>query len=227
MFKTIEEYNERRFGGFFLLRNNGDYADVVFLYQSPRDVLVADCHYIKSNDYVGYAHCCGDKSCPACGKGIRVQTKLFIPLYNINAGEIQFWDRGIRFENQLMSEVFKNFPNPSEFVFRITRHGDAGDMNTTYSITAVGRNTAPEFQYDAILSSSNTSMPAAYESVCRTYSSLEFTQLLTVDNNSFVSGDAAGVSLPNYQIQPRPVATMPVDIPYGDISDEDAPPVNF
>ena len=63
-FKTAREYNEDRFGGLFLLRNDGDYADVIFLYRSLDDVLIADTHYIKSADYSGYVHCCG-RGCPA------------------------------------------------------------------------------------------------------------------------------------------------------------------
>jgi len=106
-FKTVKTYNEEKFGGLFLLRNDGDFADVVFLYQSIDDVLVADTHYIKSSEYTGYVHCCGS-GCPACAKGIRVQTKLFIPLYNIQDHEIQFWDRTMRFEPQLNQDVFSN-----------------------------------------------------------------------------------------------------------------------
>ena len=89
-FKKVNDYNQEKFGGLFLLRNNGDYADVIFMYRSVDDVLVADTHYIKSADYSGYVHCQG-RNCPACAKGIRVQTKLFIPMYNITDNELQFW----------------------------------------------------------------------------------------------------------------------------------------
>ena len=132
----IECEEEERYGNMFLLRNDGDSADVIFLYQSIDDALVADVHYIKSSSYSGYVHCCG-RGCPACAKGIRIQNKLFIPLYNISANEVQFFDRSIRFENVLNNAVFSRFPNPSEFVFRITRHGAAGSMDTTYDISAV------------------------------------------------------------------------------------------
>ena len=81
-FKSVTSYNEEKFNGLFLLRNDGDSADVIFLDRNIDDVLVADTHYVKSADYSGYVHCCG-KGCPACAKGIRIQTKLFIPLYNI------------------------------------------------------------------------------------------------------------------------------------------------
>ena len=103
-FKKMTDYNEERYGGKFILRNDGDFADVIFLYKSISDVLVADAHYIKSEKYNGYVHCCG-VGCPACAKEIRVQNKLFIPLYNIQSREIEFWDRTVRFERQLISDT--------------------------------------------------------------------------------------------------------------------------
>ena len=188
-FKTVNQYNEDKFGGLFLLRNDKDYADVIFLYQGVSDVLVADVHYIKSNEYSGYVHCCG-KGCPACAKGIRTQTKLFIPLYNIQAGEIQFFDRTMRFEPQLQQDVFSKYPNPSEYVFRITRNGAAGDVNTTYSIVAIGRNTFKS--YAQILSENNATMPEYYSNVCRDLTSIELQRLLNDSdrpNNGFSAND--------------------------------------
>ena len=180
-FKTMTQYDEERFGGFFLLRNDGDYADVIFLYRNKDDVLIGDVHYIKTPDYTGYVHCT-ERNCPACEKGIRVQSKLFIPLYNITDGEIQFWDRSTRFENQLVQDVFSKYPNPSEFVFRIQRQGVAGDINTKYNIWAVGKNKLMD--YNQILLTNNATMPDYYENICKTYSSTELHSIL----NSFFGG---------------------------------------
>lgn len=179
-FKSVKSYNEERFGGYFLLRNDGDYADVIFLYQGVEDVLVADVHYIKSPDYSGYVHCCG-RGCPACAKGIRTQTKLFIPMYNIAANEIQFFDRTMKFEPQLQQDVFSKYPNPSEYVFRITRHGVAGDVNTTYSIQAIGKNT--QMPYAQILAQHNATMPEYYNTICREVTEFELKQMLDLGDN--------------------------------------------
>lgn len=201
-FKSIKAYNEEKFGGLFLLRNDGDFADVIFLYRSLDDVLIADTHYVKSADYSGYVHCCG-RGCPACEKGIRVQTKLFIPMYNLTTGSIEFWDRSVRFENQLSNDVFEKYPNPSEFVFRITRHGASGDVNTTYEIRAIGKN--GKMPYEAILEKFSISLPEHYETVCR-----------DIDASSLRSMLAAGSSqqavygsedLTEYQATPRVVTT--------------------
>lgn len=221
-FKTAREYNEDRFGGLFLLRNDGDYADVIFLYRSLDDVLIADTHYIKSADYSGYVHCCG-RGCPACAKGIRVQNKLFIPVYNLTSNQIEFWDRSVRFENQLSTDVFEKYPNPSEYVFRITRHGAAGDINTTYQITAVGRNTSES--YDAILKKFNIKMPDHYSNIVREYSAAELGHMMNTNNSDSTD------SLPDYQVRPRTVTISDVETPTlsadADIPDFDEEEIPF
>ena len=201
-FKSVKAYNEERYGGMFLLRNDGDYADVIFLYRNEDEVLVADTHYIKSADYSGYVHCCG-RRCPACEKGIRVQTKLFIPLYNINDNEIQFFDRSVRFESQIHSDVFSRCANPSEFVFRITRHGAAGDVNTSYSITLQAKNIYKS--YDEIMAEFHTSMPEHYSTICKEMSYTEMSKIL--NSSDRVKEDIS--DLPAYQISPRD-AKLPI-----------------
>lgn len=195
-FKKVNDYNNEKFGGLFLLRNDGDYADVVFMYRSEDDALVADTHYVKSSDYSGYVHCCG-RGCPACEKGIRVQTKLFIPIFNISSNELQFWDRTMRFENQLKHDVFANYPNPSEYVFRITRKGAPNDVNTTYSIMVIGRNTFKS--YDDIISEYNVSYPDHYETICKEMSESELRAMLS--NGSTQSQPSA---MPEYSYNATP-----------------------
>ena len=215
-FKKITDYNEERFGNFFLLRNDGDFADVVFLYKSFDDVLVADAHYVKSNDYTGYIHCCG-AGCPACAKGLRVQNKLFIPLYNISSGEIQFFDRSIRFQNQLESEVFSKFANPSDYVFRIIRHGAAGSFETTYEIVVVGHINGTS--YDKICADNNVTFPDYYSTVCKDLTVSEVSALFTasaMSTSASVSGD-----MPSYTVTPRPAYEPEVDI--SDIDDDSEP----
>lgn len=209
-FKSVNKYNKERFGGLFLLRNDKDYADVVFLYQNVEDVLVADVHYIKSADYTGYVHCC-ERGCPACSKGIRTQTKLFIPLYNIQAGEIQFFDRNMRFEPQLQNDVFAKYPNPSEFVFRIQRNGVAGSVDTTYSITAIGRNTFKS--YHQILAENNATMPEYYNHVCKEVTHQELQNMLADGSrpNGYSANDDYSAT---YQATPRAAAPQaPVSVP--------------
>lgn len=195
-FKSVEQFNDDRYHGMFRLVNDGESADVVFLYRSIKDVLVAQAHYIKSADYSGYVHCC-DKGCPACAKGIRVQTKLFIPVYNIDKDEIEFWDRSMKFEPRLEKDVFERFPNPSEFVFKITRHGVPNDINTDYNISAIAKNAIGT--YDEILQRCQAKMPDHYSTIIRDVSISELTSML--QNSGSEPSAASG--LPEYTPIPR------------------------
>ena len=217
-FKAINDYNEARFGGLFVLRDDGDSSEVVFLYRSAQDCLVADTHYIKSADYSGYVHCCG-RGCPACSQGIRVQTKIFTPLYDIKNDRILFWDRSIRFEHQLQNDVFSKFPNPCDYVFRITRKGAAGDINTVYEITAIARNT--NMPYDAILAKHNIKFPEAYESICRDIPATELSRMIAAKPTT-IGTSTESIGMPEYQITPRPAYNASVsnlDAPFNATSD--------
>ena len=180
-FKSFDNYLSDKNKDFFLLPNDKDYADVIFLYRSRQDVLVADTHYVKSPDYSGYVHCCG-KGCPACAKGIRVQTKIFIPLFNYKTNKIEFWDRSNFFERQLESDILSKFPNPSEWVFRITRNGEAGSQDTRYSIVAQGKNST--YPYEKILADHGITLPQGYSAACRDCTSAELNDMLNATSST-------------------------------------------
>ena len=199
-FKSLKDYNENKYKNMFILKNDGDSADVIFLYRSSNDVLVADAHYIKSADYTGYVQCCG-RGCPACGKGIRTQTKLFIPLYNCITNQIEFWDRTMRFENQLQQDVFDKYPDPSAYVFKIIRHGVSGDVNTKYEIVAIARNSA--MPYDQILAEHHTAFPERYNMICKDVSIAELSSMLSS------SGENSAGDIPEYQPIPRATISAP------------------
>ncbi len=230
-FKTVDEFNkERGYDNYFTLRNDGEFADVIFLYRGVQDVLVADAHYIKSSDYSGYVHCCG-RGCPACGKGISVRNKLFIPMYNLTTDKIEFWDRSMFFENQLNQDVFSRYPNPSEFVFRVTRHGQPRDVNTSYEIRAVGKNDV--YPYDVVLAKFNTKVPDVYNNIIREISAGELNLML---NNAAASDTVTSTNydnIPSYQVTPRaayssapisaPVAVDEIDVEVDTVDELDEP----
>ena len=217
----MTEYNEQRYGNSFRLVNDQDYADVIFLYRGTADVLLADTHYIKSSEYNGYVQCL-EKDCPACEKGIRVQTNLFIPMLVLSHSDpdfkgpkIQFWDRSTKFQAQLMNDVFKNYPNPSEFVFRITRFGVPNDRGTRYSINVLEENQVGS--YDSIMANYRISLPDSYEIICKDYSATELRRVLLQQNTQNTT------QRPTYGATPRnapqanavppesgvPIVTMP------------------
>lgn len=213
-FKSVTQYNEERFGGLFMLREDGESKDVIFLYRNVDDVLIADTHYIKSSEYTGYCHCTG-RGCPACGKNIRVQTKLFIPLYDVESGEVLFWDRNARFEQQLMNDVLKKYPNPSEFIFRITRNGAPNDVNTTYNIMAVAKNTVKS--YSPIMAENHFQSPDFYSNICKDIPAGEMHNYLTSNSEGYSGGSSAGLA--DYQAVPRGTVSTPISTPNAYIPD--------
>lgn len=235
-FKSFSQYKEEKQGEGFILSNDGDYADVVFLYRSVNDVLVADVHYISSATYNGYAHCCGT-GCPACnyptksGRGIRLDHKIFIPLYNISKGKIEFWDRSTFFENVLETQVFKNYPNPSETVFRITRKGEAGSRDTRYEIMPVGRNSA--MPYEKILADCGMTLPEGYSNIVREMSIEEMSAALSPTGGSDLqdygyvpvprgsSADNSGVTVdtPEYSAPPSDLPPIPDEVAAPELPD--------
>jgi hypothetical protein len=212
-FKTMDQYNDERYHDKFRLVEDKDSAEVIFLYRSKADELVADAHYIKSSKYSGYVHCCG-AGCPACAKGYKIQSKLFVPVYNIKQndvvrGAIEFWDRSDKFDKQLDRDVFRNYPNPSEFVFKITREGLANDINTHYDIRATFKNTIGD--YNTLLSKFNVKMPDHYSVVIREVSAEELSDMLQ-------NPESEASDLPEYVPTPRSGYQSSIPDSYVDIS---------
>lgn len=205
-FKPITSYTDEKYGNWFRLPNDGDYADVIIMYRSIEDVMMVDSHYIKSDGYSGYVTCCG-RGCPACAKQIRIQPKLFVPVYVVGSsinnatGKLQFWDRTMRFQTQLMNDVFRNYPNPCDFVFRITRHGVANDVNTIYDIRGISRNTDPNLSYDTICARFNAVFPDYFNTICKDVDQYELNSMMISTPSGaggFGGGYGGGYGSANY-----------------------------
>jgi hypothetical protein len=156
--------------------------------------MAANAHYINTNDHSGYVHCNG-RGCPACAKGIKVQHKLFIPLYNVTTGEIEFFDRSIKFETQLRRDVLSAYPNPSEYVFKITRKGMANDINTVYEIRVIAENNL--MTYDEIFAKVNSKMPDYYDTIIKEFDNSTLYDMLNAATTK------PETDLPSYKIIPR------------------------
>ena len=208
-FKTAADYKKDKYGKMLVLANDQDYVDIVLMYRDYNDVLLADVHYLKSDDYSGYVHCLG-RGCPACNHitpggttGIRIQPKLFIPMYNVLEDELMFFDRSVNFEIQLQTEVFSKYPNPADYVFRLTRHGVARDVDTKYAFMAVGTNSVKK--YDEICAQFNTSFPEYYETVCKSVDAVTMQRWLTNIGNPV---NTAAQPMVDYTITPRTASNV-------------------
>lgn len=202
-FKSVNDYQEAKYAGKFVLQNNGDHESVVFLYRDESEVLVGEgVHYIKSNDYNGYVHCLG-RGCPACSKGLRPQTKVFIPLYLPAQDKIVFWERTQKFLPQLHQDVFKAYPDPCNYVFVVTRNGEPGSLDTRYHLE-------PKYKfsksYDEVLAHFNYKFPDFYENICKSVDYDTLSEWVNSGPTRSTYGESAG--LPEYKAIPR-VSTTP------------------
>lgn len=200
-FRTVVEAKAEMYAGKFVLENDGDFAYAIFLYRDKLDMLEARAHYIKSTEYSGYVHCL-EHDCPACKKGFREQRKLFIPMLVMEVNgqpvnEVRYWDRNMKFEPWLSQAIFKNYADPSLYVFKITRIGAHGSKDTKYNITVAGKNNAP---FDKILSDYGVSFPAHYENIIKMVDANTMSQWLAT---ATTANSNANTEVPAYVPTPR------------------------
>lgn len=142
--EDVDHYGGQGGGGFLTLQNDGDVAQVRFMYDSIDDVEGYAVHRVKTGtrddgrDVYRYVNCLRDYNepldkCPFCANKIPVQAKLFIPVYDIKSKETKTWERGKKFFAK-MSSICARYSHPVAKVFEIERIGAKGDMSTTYEV---------------------------------------------------------------------------------------------
>lgn len=131
-------------GAFFQLKDDGDTAKVHLLGDDMKDFPGYAVHRVQIGDKYRYVNCLREagapiEDCPFCAEGrndpelSKVHAKLFIPLYNIDADEVQTWERGKSFFRDL-SSYLSHTPHASKVVTEIERKGKKGDTSTTYGL---------------------------------------------------------------------------------------------
>ena len=134
-----DNYGGQGGGGFFQLRDDGEQAQVRFMYESIDDVEGLSVHQVKdSNDKKHYVNCLREYNeprdvCPFCAANMPVYAKLFIPLYDVASGQTKTWERGKKFFSK-MSSLCSRYPSLVSHLFTIERNGAKGDTSTTYEI---------------------------------------------------------------------------------------------
>ena len=129
-------------GGFFSLKNDKDVARVRFLFNSADDIEGYAVHQIEVDGKKRYVNCLRDygdpvDACPFCKANKFVTAKYFVPLYNIEQGQIQTWERGKKFGSKLAS-ICARYPNTVSHIFEIERNGKVGDQQTSYEVYETG-----------------------------------------------------------------------------------------
>ena len=131
-----DNYGGNGGGSFFTLKDDKDKARVRFLYRGVEDVKGYACHKVAVGDKDRYVYCLRayngplDK-CPFCAAQLKVTPRLFLSLYNEDAGEVQVWERSKSYFQRLASLSSRYNPLHDEII-EIERSGKKGDMHTTY-----------------------------------------------------------------------------------------------
>lgn len=133
---------------YFVLADDGDTARVRLLYDDPTGAdfdfyLVHEVdiggkkRYVSCNavDEEGRLH---PDDCPLCKAGNRPKEKLFIQLYDEDAGVVKLWERGKNFVPKIVSYLNRYGSLVSQ-AFDIERRGKKGDTNTSYELYALER----------------------------------------------------------------------------------------
>lgn len=142
-YEEADNYGNQNRSSFFSLKEHKDTARVRFMYNTMKDVEGYAVHEVTLNDNKKrYVNCLRDYNdpkdvCPFCARGNVQKAKLYVPLYNVDTGEVQVWERGKKFFGDI-SSICSRYSSADKplvsRVFEIERNGRKGDTSTTYSI---------------------------------------------------------------------------------------------
>ena len=133
---TADKYGSSTRGSFFTLKDDGDKAQVRFLYNTMDDIQGYVVHKVQVGDRDRYVNCLREyneplEKCPFCAAQMHVTPRLFLKLYNEDAGECQIWERTKSYYQKLSGYATRYKPLYNE-VIEVERHGKKGDKQTDY-----------------------------------------------------------------------------------------------
>jgi len=142
--KDFDKYsysNDERKTGFFQLKDDKDTAKVRILYESADEIDGLSVHEVQINGKRKYVNCLREYNdpidkCPFCQAKMKTYAKLYIPLYNEDAQQFQFWERGRTFYGKI-SGLVSRYKNIVSRTFEIERNGVKDDTKTDYSFYPV------------------------------------------------------------------------------------------
>lgn len=128
-------------GSFFQLKDDGDTARVHLLGNDMNDFDGYAVHQVEVGGKDRYVNCLRNAGesvevCPFCAAKKKVIAKVFIPLYNVDAEEVQVWERGKAFFRTLSSYCSRN-PKVVNVLTEVERLGKKNDTNTTYNLIKI------------------------------------------------------------------------------------------
>lgn len=146
-----DNYTQSNAGSYFSLKDDKDTARVRFLYETVDDIVGYAVYRVQVGDKERYVNAIRSynepiENDPFAAAGYKLHAKLFVPLYNEDTNEVQFWERGKTYFSRLASLASRYNPLYNEVV-EVERNGKKGDMKTDYTFYPVENST---FDIDSI-----------------------------------------------------------------------------
>lgn len=140
-FNEMDNYKSEGNASYFRLKNDKEVAQVRFMYNGIDDVEGVAVHTVDvpGSQYGKDVNCLRAYNepldeCPLCKAGYKPKVKIFVPLYNLDANEVQIWTRSKAYGSTLSSicSRYAKKGNLVNNVFEIERNGAKGDKQTQY-----------------------------------------------------------------------------------------------
>ena len=145
--------------GYFSLKDDGDEAVVRFAYDSPDEFDIMTTHQTQIDGRFRRVNCLRDfnepvDKCPMCKAGVPIQQRFYIKLIEYvmdENGEIEVvpkvWERPTSYVT-ILNNLFIEYEDIKDFVFKIKRSGKKGSLQTTYSILPANQKIYNESRYE-------------------------------------------------------------------------------
>lgn len=142
--QTSDSSQDRKYVGYFSLKDDGDSSVVRFMFDKVEDLDVVFLHSVKIDGRFRSISCLRDpmqpvSACPLCESGDNPKQRIYIPLISYERDETgnvvavpKIWERPVSYEKRLQSLISEYGPL-SNLLFRVVRNGKAGDTKTTYT----------------------------------------------------------------------------------------------
>ena len=138
--------SNKQYVSYFGLKDDGDEAVVRFAYSDPSQFDVYTVHPVTIDGKFRKVNCLRGfhdpvSKCPLCEAGEPVQNKIYIKLIKYERAEDGstinavpcIWERPASYI-QILNNLFSEYGDISECVFKIRRSGERGSLQTSYSI---------------------------------------------------------------------------------------------
>lgn len=141
-FKSGSGSGEFKKINYLSLKEDKETVRIRLLYDGADDIEGYSVHRVKVGDYELPVNCLLERDgsiddCPFCREKYPKQARVYVPVYDEDAGEFKFWDRPNSFYGQLTG-LCGRYPHIVSRVFEVERNGEKGSNRPSYQFYPIG-----------------------------------------------------------------------------------------